>query len=262
MFEEILIMIGFALFSFCISYLLLKYTPDPLNKIVIMLAMVGIIIHELFHVLMCVLTNARIKKITLLGRRKKKENQKENKDESEYFGKVTISDRRRLTFLQALLIGLAPLIFSFWLFFFLLEQILNPELDIMLFFLFLFIMVSIVLAAAPSFADLTSIPRAFKNDPNYSLYQIFLLVISIITVWMIVIMYQISFFHEIVFYAVIMIFYYIFKYGLRGINELILTIRSRKNTLPTKINYSRYTRTRGRFKPTKPRKLGIEEAHW
>ena len=195
MFEEILIMIGFALFSLCISHILLRYTPEPLNKIVRILAMVGIIIHELLHVLMCILTNARIKKITLLGKRKYKGKGKENDDKVEYFGKVGMSDKRRLTFLQALLIGLAPLIFSFWLFFLLWEQILNPQLDIMLFFLYLFIMISTVLAAAPSFEDLTSIPQALKNDPHYSIYQIFLSTVSIITVWIVIVEFQISFFH-------------------------------------------------------------------
>jgi len=262
MFEEILIMIGFALFSFCISHILLRYTPEPLNKIVRILAMVGIIIHELLHVLMCILTNARIKKITLLGKRKYKGKgkEKENDDKFEYFGKVRMSDKRRLTFLQALLIGLAPLIFSFWLFFLLWEQILNPQLDIMLFFLYLFIMISTVLAAAPSFEDLTSIPRAFKNDPHYSLYQIFLSTLSIITVWIVIVEFQISFFHEIINYILIMIFYYIFKYSFRGLNELIYKIRF-KNAIPSnRIKYRAYRRKR--FKPTKPRKLGKREAPW
>jgi len=260
MFEEILIMIGFALFSFCISHILLRYTPEPLNKIVRILAMVGIIIHELLHVLMCILTNARIKEITLLGKRRYKGKEKENDDKFEYFGRVRLSDKRRLTFLQALLIGLAPLIFSFWLFFLLWEQILNPQLDIMLFFLYLFIMISTVLAAAPSFEDLTSIPQAFKNDPHYSLYQIFLSTLSIITVWIVIVEFQISFFHEIINYILIMIFYYIFKYSFRGLNELIYKIRF-KNAIPSnRIKYRAYRRKR--FKPTKPRKLGKREAPW
>lgn len=121
-------------------------------------------------------------------------------------------------------------------------------------------MASIVLAAAPSLADLIIIPRAFKEDPYYSLYQIFLTILSVATVWVIVIEYQVSFFHEIINYILIMIFYYIFKYSFRGLNELIYKLRFR-NTIPrNRIKYRAYRRKR--FKPTKPRKLGKREAPW
>ena len=130
MFEEIIIMIGFAFFSCAISYILLRYTPDPLNKIIKLLAIIGIIIHELCHILMCLITNARIEKIRILGRNENAQ----NKGEFNYFGNVKLEKRRKLTFLQALLIGLAPLIFSFWLFFFLWGQILNPKINVLLFF--------------------------------------------------------------------------------------------------------------------------------
>jgi hypothetical protein len=264
MFEEIIIIIGFLLFSFLISYLLLTYTPEPLNKMVKALAITGIIIHELCHIAMCVITNTRIESINLIGRLENKEKDTNNKDPKyDYYGNVRINGNKRITFLQALLIGLAPLFVSFWLFFYLLEQLFNPQLNIFLFFLYTFIMISIAIAAAPSLADVRTIPNAFKNDPRYSMYQIFLSVLSILLIWVLINIYQLSFFlfHEVINYVLIMITYYVFKYSFRGINQIIYKISSRNRRLSNRSHhFKRYTRRR--FRPTKPRKLGKEEAHW
>lgn len=262
MFEELLIIIGFLLFSFLISYLLLTYTPEPLNKIVKALAIIGIIIHELCHIAMCIITNARIENINIIDRAENKEKEKIGKyGRYNYFGTIKISENKRLTFLQATLIALAPLFISFWLFFYLFDQLLNPQLNIFLFFLYAFIMISIALAAAPSLADILCIPRALKNDPYYSIYQIFLSALSIFLVWLLINIYQFSFFHEAMNYILIMIVYYVFKYGFRGINGIIYKISSRNRRSSSRSHhFKRYTRRR--FKPTKPRKLGREEAHW
>ncbi len=216
MFEEVIIMICFLLFSIIISYILLKYTPSPLNKLVLGLAIIGIVIHEFCHLLMCVITNAPVKSVKLLERFKLygKEG-----DEHGYRGSITVNTEKKLTFLQAFLIGFAPLIFSFWLFFFLLDLIFTAELDAYIAIILIFIMVSIVLAAAPSSADILNIPGAFQEDPKYSYYQIFLLLLSIFSVWTLSILYQVTFFHEIVNYLFIMMFYYGFKYGFIGIRK-------------------------------------------
>ena len=66
MFEEILFMIGFALFSLLVSHLLHKYTPEPVYNIVKFLAIIGILIHEACHILMCLITNVRIEEIRIL----------------------------------------------------------------------------------------------------------------------------------------------------------------------------------------------------
>lgn len=251
MFEELTFIIGFLLFSLFISYILLNYTPEPLNKIVMALAAVGIIIHELCHALMCLITNAKIEKITLVQKTKTKD----RKEKYMMTGNVKISDRTKLTFLQALLIALAPLFFMFWLFFFLWDQILNPQLNLILFFTYIFIMVSIVIACAPSIPDIACISQAFKDDPRYSLYQILLVILSLGGVWILINTYQLIFFHEIMIYALIMVFYYAFKYSFKGINKL-LHIKTDPKKRKCKALIIR------RFKPVKPSKLGIEEPHW
>ena len=115
MFEELIFMLGFMVFSIVISYILLNNTPNTIRKIAQCLAIVGIVIHELCHLLMCFITNTTVKKVTLL----KKIKLEEDNSVSKYFGKVEVDGEKRLSFLQAILISLAPLYISFWLFFFL-----------------------------------------------------------------------------------------------------------------------------------------------
>jgi hypothetical protein len=257
MFEELLFIMGFLLFSVVISYLLLTYTPDPLNKVIRALAIVGIIIHEVCHIVMCIITNTRVKKIRLL----EKISDPKKKEKFDYQGHVTIKDDAKLTLLQAFLISFAPLYISFWIFFYLLEQILNAHIELWLFFVYIVIMISIMLYAAPSFVDLKCIPQAYKDDPRYSNYQIFLLVLSILSVWVITLTYNFTYFHEVLIYIFIMIVYYLLKYSFRGINAIIQHIYLRGDSSSTeKIKYKTFTRNR--HKPLKPRRQGFEEAQF
>jgi len=214
MFEEIIVMGGFAVVSIIMSFLLLKYAPNPLHAIFRCIAVVGIIIHELSHALMCVVTNTRIRKIKLLERSDSKSAFGLN-----YGGRVELKDYVKLTFLQALLIGFAPIYISFWLFFFLWGQLKNPSLDVLIFYIYIFVMISLVLSAAPSFADVLAIFGAFQFDWRYSLYQTGLTLLSIGTVWLVVTNYQIQFFHEIVTYVLVFIVYYGFKVGFKGLSN-------------------------------------------
>jgi len=211
MFEEIIVMVGFAVFSVVLSFILLKYAPNPLHAIFRCIAVVGIIIHELSHALMCVVTNTRIRTIKLLERSDGKSAFGLN-----YGGRVELKDYVRLSFLQALLIGFAPIYISFWLFFFLWGQLKNPGLDVLMFYIYIFVMMSLVLSAAPSFADILAIFGAFHFDWRYSLYQTGLTLLSITTVWLVVTNYQIQFFHEIVTYVLIFVGYYGYRFGFKG----------------------------------------------
>ena len=259
MFEELIMMGIFLLVSVAISYILLNKLPSPLNKIFRTLAIAGIVIHELCHLVMCVITNASVKNVKLLERVRMEP--ETDKFKYRYGGRIEVDGEKKLTFLQALLIGLAPLLFSFWLFFFLWNLILTTIVDAAIFFLVIFVMISIFLSAAPSAADLICIPRAFQDDPKYSAYQTLLLVVSIILVWFVVAIYQLVFFHEIVTYVLIMITYYGIKYVLKGFNLLVRLIFS-NNDVQAVQNAGRKPYMRRRYKPEKPKKLGFEETHW
>lgn len=232
-------MVGFVIFSVLLSYFLLEYAPNPLNKIVRALAMGGIVIHELTHVLMCLITNTKIDSVNLLQKNKNLD----EKSNLNHHGRVVIGEFSQLSFLQAVLIGLAPVYISFWLFFFLWDQIKNTNIDVTLFFIYLFLMVSIALSAAPSLADFVAIPKAFRTDPRYSFYQMFLLFLSATSVWLIATQYQITQYHEIITYCFISLTYFVFKYSFRGINSLYYHFLT-KNHSRTELKTRRITRRR------------------
>ena len=252
MFEEIVFMGLFALASVVLSYVLLKWAPNPIDKFFQVLAVVGILIHELSHALMCVLTNTRIRSIKIVKRADADAN-----FGLKYGGRVDLTDYVKLTFLQALLIGLAPLYISFWLFFFIWEQLLNPGMDVIIFYIYIFIMISLVLSAAPSFADLVAVFGAFHFDWRYSLYQIALLLLSVLTIWLIITSYQIQVFHEIVTYLAILVVYYGFKAITMGVKTVYLHRLRRKQGFITKKTKTK-SLTRRRVTPIKTR----EEAQW
>ncbi len=245
MFEEIIFMVGFAVFSTIASYICLKYAPNPLYAIFRCIAVVGIIIHELSHALMCVVTNTRIRTIKLLERSDGKSAFGLN-----YGGRVELKDYVRLSFLQALLIGFAPIYISFWLFFFLWGQLKTPGLDVLIFYVYIFVMLSLVLSAAPSFADIIAIFGAFHFDWRYSLYQSGLSLLSITTVWLVVTNYQIKIFHEIVTYVLIFVGYYGYRIGFKGLKGLYSLFFARGSKNRTKYMKPKAL-TRRRFKHAK-----------
>ncbi len=182
--------------------------------------MAGIILHELFHLLMCVLTNTPVDEVKFLERVKMSDSH--GNTLYSYGGRVILREKKEITFLQALLIGLAPLMFSFWIFFFILDYLFSvSEIEPLYFFLLVFLMISIVLAAAPSAKDLLNIPASFQNNPSYSLYQVGLLILSISSVWILSLFINLVAFHEIIYYILIALFYYAFNYGIKGIQIII-----------------------------------------
>ena len=248
MFDEILIMMGFMIFSIIISYALLTYTPEQLRVVIQTISIIGVVIHELCHIFMCIITNTRIENVSLVKRIKSKE----SRHEYQYGGEVKVRDTN-ISFLQALLIGIAPLYLSFWLFFFLWAQISNPHIEIWLFFTYLFVMISIFFSTAPSFTDLTTTGKAFQNDIRYSLYQILLLILSVFITWIVIISYEINITHEIFSYLTIMGVYYGLKYGFKGCSSIFYSIRMKYGDFrrPPKIKHKKYIRRR--YKPAKPK---------
>ena len=248
MFEELPFILGFMMFSVILSYLLYKYFGSQ-SRIIKSLAIVGIIFHEFCHIVMCIITSTPIESASLL-----KKVESENGAPIKYYGYVKVN-KNGVTFIQSFLISFAPLYISFWVFFLLLNFLINSQVDILIFILIFYIMVSIVLSAAPSFGDLAIIPKIFQNFPGHSLYQIFLLVISVLATWMIVEGYNIQAFHELVIYLIIASFYFGFKYGFKLIDRIYYSIQMkyRYKTMSNKDTSKRFTRPR--YKPKKPRAI-------
>lgn len=213
MFEEIPFVLGFLVVSSVLSVLFFRVEFKPLKIAVQVVAIVGVIVHEISHVLMCLVTHAKIDDIVLL-----KKGEKKGQSNKIYGGQVNIQPDPRISFLQALVIGLAPLFISFWIFFFLLHEFYNPNTTELMAALYIFLMISLFLGSAPSKGDWSQIASAFTYDVEYTLYQLFLVAISIFSVWYIVATLQIPVIHEIINYIFIFIDYYLLKYSFKGVN--------------------------------------------
>ncbi|MFW9879655.1 MAG: hypothetical protein ACFFG0_41805, partial [Candidatus Thorarchaeota archaeon] len=182
----------------------------PLSKIVKALAVVGILIHEICHIVMCFITHSPIEKVLLI----KKVEFEKDPGKIGYYGQVNVYEDK-VSFLQAFLISFAPLYISFWLFFSILHFLFNNQFTPIVFFISIFLLISLVLSAAPSLSDLAIIPKAFAFDVDNSLYQIFLVILSILTTWITVFAFNVHFLHEIIIYLIIAGFYFIYKFGFR-----------------------------------------------
>ena len=234
-----------------------KYAGPPLTMIVQALAIVGTIFHELCHLLMCLITHTPVRKVTLI--RKMHDQDSRNERIFKYYGEVEIGESR-ISFLQAFIVGFAPLYLSFWLFFFLLDQLRTGQVYPWVFALYIFIMISISLSAAPSLADLKLIPTAFQNDVSHSFYQIMLIILAISATWVVFFTYNIHAIHEFLTYLIITAFYLAFKFGFMWIGDTVHRIRLNHKLNRLKIKSRKLVRRK--YKPQKPHKIGIEEAPW
>ncbi|MHA1845896.1 MAG: hypothetical protein ACTSWE_16735 [Promethearchaeota archaeon] len=210
-------MIFFILFSYIISYILTRWLGGPFGKIFRMLAIIGLIIHEIIHLAACLVTFAPVREIKIIERL---QNPESGKKRIQYKGYKAM-DHEKLTFLQAIFISFAPLVCSYYLFCYLLTQLFQPNLPVLLFFLNLILMISIFLSAAPSAIDLLAIPCAFKANVRYSFYQLFLAALSFFTTWYLIETFQYSLIHEFFMVLIGMVLYYCWKYSIKSLYHVI-----------------------------------------
>lgn len=220
MFEEIPFIIGFMIVSIIASNII-RYLPSPINIIIFAIANVGVILHELCHYMLCIITRTPVEHVSLLHVRP---TGKPNSYSAG--GEVIIKEEAKLTFLKAFLIGLAPLYILFWAFWFLWDLIRNAGFNEWTNILMILLMCAMILGGAPSFEDLKSIGRNFNKDSNHSFYQVFLVFLSIITVSSIIISFQIQLGQEILFYFWVALGYAIFRYSFMGIKRIWKIFRS------------------------------------
>ena len=245
-------MVIFAIFSVILSYMLLNRTSGAVSVFFHGLALGGIIIHEICHMLMCFLTNTRIESIALLSIKRPRE----NGGRYGISGNVRINGTRT-TFLKAFLIGFAPLYMLFWLFFFMWDQLENPDLEYEHVLLYIFIMFTTALAASPSFQDLTTVLKSFSYDVRYSFYQIFLLLIAIGTTMLVINVNQLVIIHEIYIYAIITFFYFVYKYSFLIAYKLLEPRLDDRSLFLSARNRPEKPK---RYKPKKPKKG--EDGSW
>jgi len=225
----------------------------PFRHIVNGLAFVGVIVHELSHFFLCKILGVPTDKIRVkfLDEATRRVNP---------HGSVSLKNDKKMSFIQDFMVTFAPLYISTWLFFWSLAIVLTPSFDDFIRVLAGFFCASLLMGAAPSHQDFITMVASFKSDPRHSIYQIFLVFLSGLSVWLITMYYNIVLPFSFLYFVVIGGLYIVFYYFFKGINRLFYMYHSEKPRTSGRIRLGSFTRKR--FKPVRPHKLGIEEPHW
>jgi len=231
--------------------LLFKRDLGPFTTILNILGFIGVIVHELSHFFMCKILNVPTDGISVKFW---------YKGQVYLRGSVTPKEFERITFLQALMVGLAPLFISTWLIFWSLTVAFTPNIDSLLFIIILLFATSLLIGAAPSSGDLRAIKYGFQRDPTYSFYQVCLVIFSSLIIWGILILYRVEIPYYFIYYILIGVCYFILKYSFTGIRTMIYKSRVRNMRRAAELNYKSFTRKS--VKPSRSYKIGIEEAQW
>ncbi len=258
MYDMFIILMFFPIFlgvSYIITRWLLRIDYGPFSNVLWALRFIGVAVHELSHFTMCIIVGIRPKGIVIRLRSRMTGNVNPS-------GKVSV-DWHNGTFLQAMFICLAPLIFATWLFFWSLSIVFTAHLNPFIRIIAGFFCVSLFLGATPSKPDFRIIGHWFKKNPKYSLYQLTLLVLSGFFMWAVLVYYSIVLPLDLIYYILVEIGYYILKYGFRAIGWAVFKVASfhnpQRSTSP-RIKYGQFMARR--FKPSKPSKFGKREAPW
>ncbi len=179
------------------------------GPIINVLAFIGVAVHEFSHQITCIIVGMPTKGFSVSFR--------------DRFGRVNphgnvIPDQPyQSTLIQVLLVSLAPLLIGNWLVYFSLIVAFNPLFEPIYRIIAVVFCISIILAITPSTPDIRLIGSAYKNDPEYSLYQIFLIALSFLALWASVDILHWYFPLEYLYYFFLILCYYGFKYVFKGI---------------------------------------------
>jgi hypothetical protein len=243
MIEEPLIFLGIFIISFGLTNFLLSDRAGVVKPIAMRLFFIGVIFHELAHYCMCLAVGRIPRSITI------KWGSENVEDKQNPRGSVVPADK--FSFLQSVVVAFAPLYFGTWLIFWLWFGVIStPFYDPLIKTISSFALISILLTAAPSSGDLQFIHHTFRLDPKNSWYQIFLISISILILWLILMVTQIVFFLDVFYYLSIAGIYLILKFSLLGIRKFSDRINAYNYKKPHKIHFRRLTRRR--YRPAKP----------
>ena len=237
----------FFAISYVICVFFFRHDLGPFNTILNIIGFIGVIIHELSHYAMCLITGTPAGNISvhyrdpITGR-------------ANPHGSVELKEFERLSFLASIFVALAPLMICFWLFIFLLNTTLNSAIDPFLRIISGVLCLSCLIGARPSRIDFKQIPWAFQRDRKNAFYQVLLFLTSTIIVVLITIIYQLFLF-SFVYYILIGIVYIIIFYTIRGICYTFSFLGKYKRSNRSSMDYSAYTRKRlkpKRIKDEKP----------
>ena len=157
----------------------------PFTPIINALTYIGVFFHEISHYTLCFVTRVPVNGISVRLRDEEAGQVNPN-------GEVIPGQPGRLTFLQTVLVGLGPVLVGTWIMYFLLNIALSSLFDPLYRIIAGLLVLAILLASTPSTADFQAMSYGFSNDPRHSLYQLFLVSLSIFLAWWVVVIFKIN----------------------------------------------------------------------
>ena len=243
MFEELIIFFIVLIISLIAENIIKKgkRVLGPFHPIILRLALIGVIVHEMAHWVMSVAVGSKPRSISVKWRNEK------------YGYRAptgSVEPNKPVSFLQAVTVCFAPLYISTWFTFLSLVVMLSSGFNPIVRIIAGLLVFSLVIGAAPSTQDFKTILYAYRLDPSHSLYQIFLICFSGLLVWFILSITQIQFTLDVFYYLSIVGIYLILKGSVLGIKGIIGKISSRNYQKPSKSDFKGFTRRH--YKPKKP----------
>jgi hypothetical protein len=219
------------------------------------IAFVGVVVHEVAHYTIGVLVGAK------RGKFRVKFRNRQTKEVSPH-GSVGNPEFERHSFIQTFMISFAPLLVSTFLFMFCLDIILHVQTEVWAKVIALVFCISLLIGSEPSGQDVRLVGMTFNNNPRYSLYQIFLVIISGILVWIYVDIYFIplpfEFLYYIEYFIFVTLFYYILRFIFWIFAKLVDIIKGRYGK--EMVSGPKFLTRKRRFKEFKKQKE--KEAQW
>jgi len=211
------------------------------------LGVAGIFVHEVSHFLMCLITGVTPTSLRVSYRG--------------LHGSVSVKDFKRVSFLQAFVCGIAPLLIMSYLAYYCLMLFFEPALKDIYRIFAGFGFISLIIGASPSRVDLRFIGYAFNNDPLYSLYQVGLVILSGVMIYFISLQISIPYYLSFLWYICMGIGYYVIKYLFLGARKMVeyLLIHMGRNRRRQVRSSELY---RKRHRPQRKRKDHIERGQW
>jgi len=247
MFEDLLLF-GIVIAGNLIAWFILrnlKWKQDSAGVIILkIVSFIGIVIHEVAHFLMCLLTG-----IPPTGIHASYRDQE---------GEVMIHRLEHLSFLQAFLICFAPLLVSSYIAYLCIHIMFLTNLVFVFKLICAVVLISILLHARPSRPDLKLFKNSFSRDPLYSVYQIGLVILSGLIVFILYL--PLPYYLSFIDYILIGIFYTVFKYSLLGLRKGYEYLMGRYNESSTIKSTSNPYRML--HKPKIPKREHVPRRQW
>ncbi len=227
-----------VLFLGCLlENLVIRRDLGPFNFIINILNYIGVLFHELSHYALCLLTGVPAGRMFVRFRNG-------YTGEVAPHGAVELRSPRQETFLQSILVSLGPVLIGTWIIYFSLTIALSSLFHPVYRIIAGFLAFAILLASTPSGPDFRLMRLGLDNDPRHSIYQLFLLTLSILLSWGVVILFKISFPIEFFYYFIIIAWYFVLKYSLIGIRWVITNVLKRFGREQDRTKFKRFSRRR------------------